>query len=65
MSIGREELYRIIDEIPEGELPGVHRYLEYVRDVGADPVRHALDNAPLDDEPRKRSAALRTRPATL
>jgi len=51
MSVGREELYRIIDEIPDGELSGVHRYLKYVRDVGSDPVRYALENAPLDDEP--------------
>jgi len=51
MSMDREDLYRIIDEIPEGELAGVRRYLKYVRDVGQDPVRYALDNASLDDEP--------------
>lgn len=51
MRMEREDLHRIIDEIPEGELAGVHRYLRYVRDVGQDPVRRALDNAPLDDEP--------------
>lgn len=47
----REDLHRILDEIPETEIPSVRRYLEYVRDVGLDPVQRALKNAPLDDEP--------------
>lgn len=62
MSMERKDLYRIIDEIPEGELAGVRRYLKYVRDVGSDPVRYALENAPLDDEPEtkeEREAAVR------
>lgn len=46
----RADLHRILDEIPETEIPGVRRYLEYVRDVSLDPVQRALKNAPLDDE---------------
>lgn len=49
MSLNRERLYRIIDEIPEGELHSVEKYLQYVRDT-SDPVHKALENAPLDDE---------------
>lgn len=51
MSMEREELHRILDQIPEEEIPGVRRYLKYIRDVAIDPVRRALENAPLDDEP--------------
>jgi len=51
MSIGREDLHRLIEEIPDGELQGVQRYLEYVRDIASDPVRRSIETAPLDDEP--------------
>ena len=51
MSANREELHRLIDEIPESDLPAIHNYLRSVRDESADPVRYALDHAPLDDEP--------------
>jgi hypothetical protein len=50
MSMDRDRLHRIIDELPEGELHTVEKYLEYVRDT-SEPVREALANAPLDDEP--------------
>ncbi len=51
MSVEREELRRLVDELPENELKAARRYLEFIRDVGKDPVRWALDNAPPDDEP--------------
>lgn len=51
MSMERDEIHRIVDELPEGELKAARRYLEFIRNVGADPVRRALENAPLDDEP--------------
>lgn len=51
MSLEREELRRLVDEIPENELNAARRYLEFIRDVGKDPVQWALANAPVDDEP--------------
>lgn len=49
MSMDREELHRLIDQLPENEVTPALRYLQYLRDV--DPVRKSLDAAPLDDEP--------------
>lgn len=49
MSVDREELKHLVDEVPESELEAAKRYLEFLRDV--DPIRRALDAAPLDDEP--------------
>lgn len=51
MNLEREELHRMLDEIPEGKLPVVRKYLKNVRDAADDPVRRAIENAPLDDEP--------------
>lgn len=49
--IGRDDLHRLVDELPENELNAARRYLEFIRETGRDPVRWALENAPLDDEP--------------
>lgn len=49
--IAREELYDLIDRIPESELPAVRSYLRYLAEVATDPVLRNLLNAPLDDEP--------------
>ena len=46
----REDLYRLVDEIPERELQAARRYLEYLREMG-DPLIQALVEAPFDDEP--------------
>lgn len=51
MSMEREELHRLVDELPEGELKAAHRYLELIREKAVDPVRWALKHADLDDEP--------------
>ena len=51
MSVEREALRRLVDELPENELNAARRYLEFIRDRGKDPVRWALENAPYDDEP--------------
>ncbi len=45
----KDELHRLIDELPEDELPGAKRYLEYLRNMG-DPVLRAFMEAPMDDE---------------
>ena len=46
----RERLYRLVDEIPEGEVHAAERYLEYLAEHG-DPFVRALRNAPEVDEP--------------
>ena len=46
----KERLYRLVDQIPEGEVHAAERFLEYLA-AAQDPVMHALLNAPEDDEP--------------
>jgi hypothetical protein len=46
----REALHRLIDNLPEQDVPTATRVLEALRATG-DPVRWALDNAHPDDEP--------------
>lgn len=46
----RQTLHRLVDELPEPELPAARRYLEYLRQT-ADPLQRALEAAPVDDEP--------------
>ncbi|MHB1161327.1 MAG: hypothetical protein ACYC66_13375 [Chloroflexota bacterium] len=47
----KEKLYRLIDELPEGELLPAERFLEYLRDRARDAVLRAFMEAPEDDEP--------------
>lgn len=47
--ITKENLYRLIDQLPNSELDAARRYLEYLRDT-SDPVLRAFLNAPEDDE---------------
>jgi hypothetical protein len=46
----REALHHLVDDLPETDLPTASRVLEALRDT-SDPVRRALDRAPMDDEP--------------
>lgn len=46
----RQTLHTLVDELPEPELRPARRYLEYLRQA-ADPLRRALEAAPVDDEP--------------
>ena len=46
----RDRIHRLIDELPEAELPAVERFLAE-RDAGASAFRRALANAPEEDEP--------------
>ncbi len=62
MATTREDLYRLIDELPVTELPTVRRFLEYVRDVD-DPLLRVLANAPIDDEPETTEEAEAVRQA--
>lgn len=47
----RERLIRLVNELPDSELTAAERYLEYLRNVGSDPVARALASAPYDDAP--------------
>lgn len=51
MNVTREELHRIVDELPEQELSAAGRFLQYLYNLGSDPVLKALLEAPWDDEP--------------
>ena len=46
----KEELYKLVSELPDSELDAARRYLEYLRNPN-DPVLRALVEAPEDDEP--------------
>jgi CO dehydrogenase/acetyl-CoA synthase beta subunit len=46
----KEELHRLVDELPESESHAAKRFLEYLRNMG-DPVLRAMLEAPEDDEP--------------
>jgi len=47
----KKELYQMIDEIPEKELPVVKKFLRFILVEGRDPVLEAFLKAPPDDEP--------------
>ncbi|MCI0438400.1 MAG: hypothetical protein L0177_04635 [Chloroflexi bacterium] len=47
----KEELHRLVDELPDSELQTAMRFLEYLRDTVGDPFLKALAAAPEDDEP--------------
>ena len=46
----KDELHRLVDELPARELHGAKRFLEYLRNMG-DPFLRSLMEAPEDDEP--------------
>jgi hypothetical protein len=46
----REEVRKLVDEVPDAELHAAARYLQYLRDQG-DALLKVLVNAPEDDEP--------------
>jgi hypothetical protein len=48
---GKDDLHRLVDELPEGELHAARRYLEFLKGLSEDPLLEALENAPWDDEP--------------
>jgi hypothetical protein len=43
----RDELHRLLDQIPDSEIATAHRFLRTL----VDPVMLSLLNAPFDDEP--------------
>ena len=59
--VGKEELHRLVDELPESELPAAQRFLRYLNEMARDPVLRALMEAPIDDEPLTEGEAARIR----
>lgn len=47
----KERLHQLVEALPESELPVAERFLQYLRDLGADPLLRALALAEDDDEP--------------
>jgi hypothetical protein len=47
---GRDALHKLVDALPEHDVPAVSRILEALN-LTADPVARSLAMAPLDDEP--------------
>lgn len=47
----KEELHRLIDQLPESELHAVRRFVQFIREKANDPLLWMLENAPLEDEP--------------
>jgi hypothetical protein len=49
--VTRQELYRLIDDLPEQGLEEAHRYLAALKQANGDPFLAQLLLAPEDDEP--------------
>lgn len=47
----KEELHRLVERLPEGEMRAAQRFLEYLCDFADDPFLQTLREAPEDDEP--------------
>lgn len=47
----RLALHRLVDDLPESELPAARCFLGYLRREAEDVFRSFLDAAPVDDEP--------------
>ena len=47
----KDRLHRLVDDLPEPEVPAAERYLQYLQLVASDPVFSTFLNAPEDDEP--------------
>lgn len=47
---GRDTLHKLVDALPERDVPAVSRILEALN-LTADPVARSLAMAPIDDEP--------------
>lgn len=46
----REQLHRLVDQLPDGEMATAQRVLEALAAFGNDPFLAMLHNAPQDDE---------------
>jgi len=56
-SAQKKQLHELVEALPDAEVSAAQRYLEFLRQQGADPVRRALDAAAADDEPETEDEA--------
>ena len=49
-SAARKELVDIVNTLPDKEVPAARRYLQYLRELGNDPVWRSVQDADGDDE---------------
>lgn len=47
----KDEIKRLVDEIPDSELQAARRFLEFLRHQSRSALAWALEAAPIDDEP--------------
>lgn len=50
MSVTKEHLHELIEELPDSEIEEAARYLKRLRELANDPVYQAFMNAPYDDD---------------
>jgi predicted transcriptional regulator len=50
MSVTKEHLHELIEELPDSEIEEAARYLKRLRELADDPVYQAFMDAPYDDE---------------
>ncbi len=51
VAIARERLHRLVDALPDEEVRTAERYLQYLADIGSDPLLRTIAEAPYDEEP--------------
>jgi hypothetical protein len=49
-SAARKELFDLVSNLPDDEVPAARRYLQYLRDLGNDPVWRSAQDAAIDEE---------------
>jgi hypothetical protein len=63
----KEELYRLVDALPDNAIPAARRILEELGAVEPDEVLYTIETAPIDDEPEteeERAAVAEARAAS-
>ena len=51
MHMTREDVHKLVDTLPERELPAAKRYLQFLQSVGQSAALESMATAPWDDEP--------------
>ena len=59
----KEELHRLVENLPNNELHAARRFLEYLCELNSDPVLRALGQAPEDKEPLSHEEAVESEAA--
>ena len=63
MNLTREDIHRLVDSLPEDDLPTVGKYLQSLQSIGSDELLNSLMAAPWDDEPESPEEAAAVREA--